>query len=167
MDNKNSGPLPTSTSTHLISPHSGPNHGSSSVEPYTSLHDYAWFRSLVWLIYLQSLATAANFLLLFPLGDGSVDLKDDIRLFIGFYSTWFGLDLAMLFFFTVTSLSLCHTQDSSDFRWTWRAEKDPHWGPSKRAKLIQRILLIVSVSILAGSSATFGFLRLFTKIFEW
>lgn len=112
VDRENPGRLPTSASTlppiesvkmeggiqinrrlpHQRIAHRGiPNYGSSDGEPYTGLYDYAWFRSLLWLIYLQSLATAANFLLLFPWGDGSVDLEGNIRLFVAFYSTWFGL----------------------------------------------------------------------------
>ena len=148
LDRKNSGRLPASASTH---PESNP--GSSSVEPWTNLYDCEWFRSLVWLIYLPSLATAANILWIFPFGGGSYDLKENIPYFIRSYAAWFGFDFAVLFLFTITSLSLCHAQDNSDFRWTWRATTRSN---GDRSKLIRRILLNISLLILTASSASFG-----------
>ena len=156
MDKNNHGRSPTSKPTSPTSPDPVASPGISDAEPWTGLYECAWFRSLVWLIYLLSLATAANVLAWFPWGDGSYDLKDNIGIFILSYLAWFGFDLAVLLFFTVTSLSICHAQDTSDFRWTWRAQTRPNRYLSKWTKLIRRTLLIVAVSILTASSATFG-----------
>ena len=148
----------TSASTSLISldPVSSPE--SSNAEPWTDLYKCAWFGSLVWLIYLLSLAAAANVLWLFPVGDASYDLKENIGVLIQYYLAWFGFDLAVLLLFTIISSSLCHSQDTSEFRWTWMAKMRPNRRPSKRTKLIQTTLLIFSVLILTASSAAFGFL---------
>ena len=160
MDKKTFGQLPTSASTHLLSPHLKSNRGLSSAEPWTDLYECAWFRSLVWLIYLLNLAIATNILWVFPFTGNAALLEFYIGSTIQFYSSWFGFDLAVLLLFTITSLSLCHAQDTSELRWTWRAEMHANWYPSKRTKLIQQILLIVSVFVLAASSAMFGWLLL-------
>ena len=71
----------------------------------------------------MSLTTAANVLYVFPFEDESHDLKSDIRSIIGYYSAWFGVDLAMVLFFTITSLLLSNVQDISEFRWTWLVKR--------------------------------------------
>ena len=151
MERKHSGRLPTSASTYIKSPDPVSSPGSSSVEPWTNLYECAWFRSLVWLIYSMSLATAAIVLYVFPYQGDAYNLKAEIGFFFGFFSAWFGVDLVLLLLFTITSLSLCHAQDTSEVRWTWRANMLP-----KRTSPFQRILLIVSVLVLTGSSGIFG-----------
>ena len=175
MDWKNSERLPTSAPANsrssvpiFISPNStaiywrrrpfiatSSSPGSSSAEPWTDLYKCAWFRSLVWLIYLLSLVTASNVIFVIPVSNGSSNLKGNIGFMLQFYLAWFGVDLAVLLLFTITSLSLCHAQDTSEFRWTWRAKK-----VAKPTKPIQRRLLIVSVWVLAGLSAVFGWITL-------
>ena len=108
----------------------------------------------------MSLTTAADVLYVFPFEEDSYDLKSDIRSIIGYYSAWFGVDLALLFLFTIISLSLSNSQDVSEFKWTWRAGM-----LAKQAKLIKIILLIVSVLILSAASATFGWKTLFKADF--
>ena len=157
IDGENAGPLPTSVTTNLTSRDHTSNPEFSSTEPWTGLYECSWFRSLVWLIYLQSLVTAANLLYIFPFSGASSDLKQAISFFLGVYLGWFGLELIILLLFTITSLSLCHAQDNSESRWTWRAQKRANWCLSKRRKLSRRILLMVSALILTASSATFGF----------
>ena len=137
MDKNNHGRSSTSEPTSPTSPDPGASPGFFDAEPWTGLYECAWFRSLVWLIYLLSLATAANILWIFPLGDGSYDLKENIVYFIASYAAWFGVDFAVLLLFTIASLSLCHAQDNSDFRWTWRATTRSN---GDRSKLIRRII---------------------------
>ena len=160
MNRKKYGRLPTSASTDIISPEPVLGPGSSSAEPWTDLYECAWFRSLVRLIYLQTLSIAAYVLVIFPLGNGAYDMGGYITSITEFFLAWFGLDLAMLWLFTITSLSLCHGQDASGLRWTWRAKLRAKWCPSKRTQLIQRTILDVSVLILTASSATVGFIGL-------
>ncbi len=164
MERKKYGRLPTSAPTDLISPEPVSSPGSSSAEPWTNLYECAWFRSLVRLIYLQTLVVAAITLTIFPLGNGAYDLGGNISYVMRDYLGWFGFDLALLLLFTITSLSLCHTQDTSGFRWTWRAKLRANWRPSKRTKLIQRIILNVSVLILTASSVAFGWSLVFEYI---
>ena len=165
-DKKKDGQLQTSAPPNSNSS-SSPDF--SSAEPWTALYKCAWFRSLVWLIYLQTLATAASVLIEFPWGGGSYDLKTNIGFFFKLYLAWFGVDLAMLLLFTITSLSLCHAQenDTTEFRWTWRAQKLLIQGPSKRTKLIRRIVLIASVLILTASSAMVGLFGFPTSPFNY
>lgn len=158
MDKCNHGRSTTSEPTSPTSADPGASPGFSDAEPWAGLYECAWFRSLVWLIDLLSLATAANILWIFPWGGGSYDLKDSIGSFILSYLEWFGFDLAVILLFTITSLSLCHAQDNSDFRWTWKAETRPNRCLSKCEKLVRRTLLIIAVPLLTASSAAIGFL---------
>ena len=154
MDKKDSGPPLISAPDPIASP------GPSDAEPWIHLYEYAWFRSLVLLIYLLSLATAANVLVWFPGGGGTSNLMLDIGIYIMYYLAWFGFDLGVLLLFTVICLSICHAQDTSDIRWTWRAETRPTRRLSGWMKPIQRILLVGSVILLAMSSAGLGFFTL-------
>ena len=156
MDRKKYGRLSTSAPTDIVSPELESSPGSSSAEPWTDLYKYAWFRSLIRLIYLQTLGIAANVLKLFPLGHGAYNLGRNMAVIIIYYLLWVGFDFAMLLLFTITSLSLCHAQDTSGLRWTWRAKLRANGRPSKRTKLTQRIKLNVSVLILTVPSAVFG-----------
>ena len=140
----------------LVSPDAVSSPGPSSAEPWTDLYECAWFRSLVKLIYLQTLGMAASVLDLFLLANGAYNLKGNIGFIIQVFLAWFGFDLAVLLLFTVMSLSLCHAQDTSGLCWTWRAKLRTDWRPSKRTKLIQRIILNISVLILTTPSVTFG-----------
>ena len=161
MKRKKYGRLPASAPTELISPDPVSSPGSSSSEPWTDLYECAWFRSLVRLIYLQTLGIAANVLYIFALGNGAYNMNHNIGFIVQFYLIWFGYDLAMLLLFTMTSLSLCHAQDTSVLRWTWRAKLRANWRPSKRTKLIQRIILNVSVLVLTAPSVAFGWILLY------
>lgn len=158
---KNYKQLPNSAPTDLISPRLSLCPGPSSAEPWNDLYECAWFRSLVWLIYLQSLGIAANVIAIFGSGEGFYNLDKYIGYVIRVYSAWFGFDFAVLLLFTIMSLSLCHARDNSELRWTWRAKLRANWGPLKRTKLIQRIMLNASLLILTVSSASFGWVLLF------
>lgn len=96
MDRKKYGRLPTSAPTDLIPSESISSPGSSNAEPWTDLYECAWFRSLVRLIYLQTLGVAANILTTFPLGIGAYNFLENISIIIQNYLAWFGFDLAML-----------------------------------------------------------------------
>ena len=157
MERKCSGRLLTSAPTQT-DPIEGS--GSSSAEPWTNLYKSSWFPALVWLIYIQSLATAANVLYVFPFEGDSYELNDDIGAAFGYYFAWFGVDLAMLFIFTIASLLLSNVQDSLEFGWTWGAEM-----LAKQTEQIQTLLLILSVLILSAASATFGWKTLFSSTF--
>ena len=160
MNRKKYGRLPTTAPTDLISPEPVLGPEPSSAEPWTDLYECAWFCSLVRLIYLQTLSVAANVLVIFPLGHGGYDMGGNIKYITEFFLSWFGFDLAMLLLFTIASLSLCHGQDASGLRWTWRGKLRAKWRPSKRTQAIQRIILDASVLILTASSATVGFMGL-------
>ena len=160
MEKKNSGRLPTSASTHLISTDPLSSSGCSSAEPLTNLYECACFRSLVWLIYLLSLVIASEVLLDFPLSDGSANLEERFCYVFQFYLQWFGADLAILLLFTILSLCSCYAHDNLEFRWTLSAKMLVNRHPSKRTKLIGRILLVASVLILTTLSATVGFIAL-------
>ena len=157
MERKNSQRLPISASRH---PDPVPTAGSSSAEPWKNMYKCAWFHSLVWLIYLMSLTTAANILYVFPFEEDAYDLKSDIGSIIRYYADWFGVDLAILLLFTITLLSLSNVEDISQLRWTWRPEM-----LGMRTEQIQRILLIVLVLGLTASSAAFGWKTLFNSTF--
>ena len=156
MDRKISGPLLTSASKS----DRGASSGSSNAEPWTKLYGCAWFRSLVWLLYLMSLATATTVLYVFPLQGDSYDLKNNIASIIQYYAAWFGVDFGMLFLLTIVSLSLFNVEDISQHRWTWLAKM-----LGKRTERIQRILLIILVLGLTASSAAFGWKTLKTSTF--
>ena len=160
MDRKKYGRLPTSAPMDLVplNPTSSP--GPSSAEPWTDLYECAWFRALVRLIYLQTLGVAATVLNLFALMNGAYNLKSGISFITQVFLAWFGFDLAVLLLFTLVSLTLCHAQDTSGLRWTWRAKLGANWRPSKRTILIQRIILNLSVLILTAPSVSFGWLLL-------
>lgn len=157
MDRTNCGRLPSSASTQTDPIESS---GSSSAEPWTNLYKSSWFPSLVWLIYIQSLATAANVLYVFPFEGDSYELNDDIGSAFGYYFAWFGVDLAMLFIFTITSLLLSNVQDTLEFGWVWGAKM-----LAKQTEQIQILLLILSVLILSAASATFGWKTFFSSTF--
>ena len=161
MDRKKYGRLPTSTTTDLVSPELVSSPRSSSSEPWTGLYECAWFRSLVRLIYLQTLGIAVSMLTILRLQTVANELMAHLVGFIQIYLAWFGFDLALMLLFTITSLSLCHAQDASRFRWTWQAKLQANWRPSRWTKLIQRIILNVSVLILTASSVVFGWAFLY------
>ena len=160
MNKKNYKQLPTSASTGLVSPRLTLSPGPSSAEPWTDLYECAWFRSLVWLIYLQSLSIAAVLIIMFPIGGVPYDFGKRIGLIVRFFLAWFGFDLAMLLLLAIASLSLCHVQDASALRWTWRAKIRVNGSTSRQAQLLRTILLGFSVLILTLSS-TLGFFCLF------
>ena len=161
MDKKSYEQLPTSAPTGLISPRLKSSPGSSGAEPWTDLYECAWFRSLVWLIYLQSLSIATVVIIMFPIADGPYNFGHKVGFLVRFFLAWFGFDLAMLLLFAITSLSLCHVQDASALIWTWRAKIRANRRTSRQAQLLQTILLFVSVLILTASS-TLGFLSVYT-----
>ena len=160
MNKKSYERLPTSAPTELTLPCLRSCPGPSSAEPWNDLYEYAWFRSLVWLIYLQSLGIAATVIAIFVFLEGFNNLDRYIEIIVRIYLGWFGFDFAILLLFAIMSLSLCHAQDNSELRWTWRAELSANCGPSKRTRLIQRVILNVSLLMLTALSASFGWILL-------
>ena len=152
--------LPSSGPPDLESPDPVASPGLSDAEPWTDLYEYAWFRSLIWLIYLQSLGIAASILSLCALQDDSYNLGKNIAVTIIVYLFWIGFDLAMLLLFTVVSLSLCHSKDTSGLRWTWRAKLRANRRRSKWIRSTQRIVLNVSILVLTTASGFFGWVIL-------
>ena len=161
MDKESYGQSPTSAPTSLKSPDPVASRGFSDAEPWTDLHEYAWFHSLVWLIYLQSLGIAANIFAVYAFQDESYNIGNYIGTAIIVYSFWIGFDLVMLLLFTVLSLLLCHAKDTSELRWTWRAKLRANRRRSKRIRLIERLSLNGLLSVLTTASGLFGWLVLF------